>query len=321
VWIPFAEPLAELVEALHVRQRRDFKLLLNAIRSIAIIHQAHRERDYKDRIIAEYRDYEMACDLLNDLLSEGIGAAISEATRETVAAVKALTEDAAPEKEHVPSKAVAEHLNLDPSAASRRINKALSDGYLVNLAEEGKRTKKLAVGGSLPEDVRLLPEPEKLAQEHLDEIVTNVCCTVARVFWGKGGETLFSQLMRTLVAQIVAPTSATKPARAHVQGRGDVRIFDKKYVSKPNTEIKDHEEYTSGEVIPFPPQKRATVQQSCTDHTSVTNLAPESAINGHVQEVVQSTSATKSNIGGYDQFLNETQTRINKALEDGWEVF
>ena len=91
VWIPYAKSLAKDIKAMHVRQRRDFKLLLNAIKTLAIMHQQNRKRDYRGRIIANLADYENARNVLNDLLSQGIGATVSKEMRETVAAVKSLT--------------------------------------------------------------------------------------------------------------------------------------------------------------------------------------------------------------------------------------
>ncbi|MBD0328367.1 MAG: hypothetical protein ICV68_18270, partial [Pyrinomonadaceae bacterium] len=121
VWIPYAESLSRQIASLHVRQRRDFKLLLNTIKTVAFMHQQRRERDYQGRIIATLRDYEIARELLNDLLSEGIGATVNKTVRETVAAVKALTVDATPKQEHITNKAVAAELDIDPSSASARV--------------------------------------------------------------------------------------------------------------------------------------------------------------------------------------------------------
>jgi len=288
VWIPFAEPLAEKMQALHVRQRRDFKLLLNAVRTIAIIHQACRERDYKGRNIAEYRDYEMAEDLLNDLLSEGIGATVSAATRDTVDAVRVLTEDATPKQEHVSSKAVANYLEIDKSAASRRINKALSDGYLVNLAEEGKRGKKLAVGSDLPENTKLLPEPEELAAAHVEGFCNRLqlSCIVAHVCGGKERHELFGDLMRTLVAQIVAPTRTTKAKLQSSMPLGSVRDFERLGTNKPDPAETSHEEELPDNVVALSPQTGATVQ--------LCNKVSENITDSDTEDVTdQPTSATK----------------------------
>lgn len=258
VWIPFAGALAELVEAHHVRQRRDFKLLLNAIRTIAIIHQHRREKDYKGRVVAEYRDYEMARDLLDDLLSEGIGATVSPETRETANAVKALTVDAEDPQEHVANKAVADYLKVDKSVVSRRINKALSDGYVVNLQEEGKRGNKLAPGSPLPEDRPLLPEPEKLADKHFRDF----SCLVARFCGGTSLHKIGQHLTGSLVARLVAPPRATNASVAPLCETGDVRDLGEIGLGTPHTALEGHEEGYHEEGGDYPSDSRATVQLS-----------------------------------------------------------
>jgi hypothetical protein len=273
VWVPYAGGLAELVEAHHVRQRRDFKLLLNAIRTIAIIHQHRRDRDYKGRVVADYRDYEMARDLLNDLLSEGIGATVSKAIRETVAAVKALTDDADPVREHVPVKDVGDHLQLDKSAAARRVSKALADGYVVDLQEEGKRGKKLAVGSPMPEDMELLPEAFLLASEHFEEF----SCTVARVSGGRGMHEIGRALMGTLVARTVARLPATNRLVAPLQKTPQVSDFGVDGLDKPNP---DHEGGAEGDQAgegDVPSDSRATVQLSYKVPENATNPEPDGA--------------------------------------------
>jgi len=87
---------------MHVHHRRDFKLLPNATKNVAIMHQASLERDHKGCMVATLRDYKIARELLNDLLSQGIGATVSKEMRKTVAAVKDLTVDV----DHTTNKAV-----------------------------------------------------------------------------------------------------------------------------------------------------------------------------------------------------------------------
>jgi hypothetical protein len=73
--------LYKQIEAMHVCQTRDFKLLLNALKNVAIMHQASLERDSKWCMVATLRDYKIARELLNDLLSQGIGAMVSKEMR------------------------------------------------------------------------------------------------------------------------------------------------------------------------------------------------------------------------------------------------
>lgn len=249
VWIPYAKSLARDIRAMHVRQRRDFKLLLNAIKTLAIMHQTNRERDSRGRIVATLADYEMARELLNDLLSQGIGATVSKEMRETVAAVKALTTEADPERDHATNKDVVAQLGLDKSSVSTRVNKALTDGYLVNLQEPGKRGNKLAVGSDLPGESSLLPEPEKMARAYVNRELETVCNLVGRLGANHGGKPDPS-LFVSLVGWIVGLAHQTKPS---------VRAFEKPYddvfgKGKPNKGDEHHRDTASGLAPPISAQ-------------------------------------------------------------------
>lgn len=56
VAIPFARPLVALIPPIAVRLRRDIKLLLNLIRTHALLHQANRQRDREGRVLASMDD-------------------------------------------------------------------------------------------------------------------------------------------------------------------------------------------------------------------------------------------------------------------------
>jgi hypothetical protein len=56
--------LAERVPANETRMRRDFKQLLAAIKTIALLNQHQRKRDAMGRIIAQLEDYAWARTLL-----------------------------------------------------------------------------------------------------------------------------------------------------------------------------------------------------------------------------------------------------------------
>jgi hypothetical protein len=74
-------------------------------------------------------------------------------------------------------------LQLDKSAASRRVKQALSDGYLKNLEEKKGRPLRLATGESLPATVDILPKLADL-QEKCNEKSSD--CTVAQLVEGVG---------------------------------------------------------------------------------------------------------------------------------------
>jgi hypothetical protein len=180
VWISFAEEIEDGIEAYDERQRRDITLLFNTIRTLAIMHQARRKRDRKGRIIAELRDYEMARDLLNEAMSAGIGATVKKNVRDTVNAVRELTLDAKPQQPHTTNKALERYLDLSKGAVSTRVAAALSDGYIINVAEEGSKANKLALGAEMPDDKDLLPEPEEVLKEAIAKIGSIVRCFFAQ---------------------------------------------------------------------------------------------------------------------------------------------
>jgi hypothetical protein len=160
VTIPYAPTLARLADARAVRLRRDFGAVLNLISAHAILHQGTREHDEHGRIIASIADYAAAYELVNDIVSEGVQASVRQEIREAVEAVRALD---IPNSQPVTYKRVGELLNLDKSAARRRCEVALKEGYLVNRQERRGQPAVLSVGDPLPPDVRVLPSPEDLS--------------------------------------------------------------------------------------------------------------------------------------------------------------
>jgi hypothetical protein len=117
-----------MVPPLAVRLRRDFGALLSLIRARALLQQATRELDDRNRIIATLEDYAVVRELVSDLVSEGIEATVPKSVREAVHAVAHLhaQEDAQP----VAVIQVAKDLKLDRTAASRRIRSAKDRGFL-----------------------------------------------------------------------------------------------------------------------------------------------------------------------------------------------
>jgi hypothetical protein len=154
VTIPYRRELARQIPPIAVRLRRDFKSVLSLIRAHALLHQATREVDERGRIVATDQDYVAVRDLILDVVSEGVGATVSPKTRETVAAVQALTAD---HRAGVPSSAVAAALGLDTSAAYRRLAEAASGGFVVNEEDRPRRPGRYIVGAPMPEEVTVLP--------------------------------------------------------------------------------------------------------------------------------------------------------------------
>jgi hypothetical protein len=163
--IPYALKLAELIPGLAVRLRRDFKALMNLIHCHAILHQVSRERDADGRIVANLVDYGAVRDLVGESFSDGIGATVSPSIRKTVEAVENILSDGTPS---TTVQRLATALHLDKSSALRRVRTAIARGYLVNNEKQKGRPYQITLGDPVPEDIEVLPSPEKLE-----------CCSVA----------------------------------------------------------------------------------------------------------------------------------------------
>ena len=159
VAVSYASELAGLIPPVAVRLRRDFGALLTLIRAHAILHQANRERDAEGRITATIEDYARVRELVADLVSEGIEATVPATVRETVEALKQLHTE---EDESVTIAALAQELELDKSAAWRRVRTAIDRGYVKNLEDRKGRPARLVPGDALPDDIEILPTPERL---------------------------------------------------------------------------------------------------------------------------------------------------------------
>lgn len=133
---------------------------MNLIRAHAALHQATRERDGEGRIVATLQDYAAVRVLVADLISEGIEATVPKTVRETVGAVERLLEDS--EGESITTVAVARELDLDKSAALRRVRNAIDRGHLKNLEDRRGRPARLVLDEPLPEDLEILPTVERL---------------------------------------------------------------------------------------------------------------------------------------------------------------
>ncbi len=175
VSVPYAGLLAEKMGDVAVRLRRDFSVILSLIRSHALLHQASRERAGDGRIVASIEDYARVRELVADLVAEGVEATVPPIVRQTVEAVEKIIRDG--DDEHATNRAVAEELEVDKAAASRRVKVAVDRGYLRNLEDRKGRPARLVVGESMPEDTEILPPPEDL-----EEVLSG--CAVDRDFEG-----------------------------------------------------------------------------------------------------------------------------------------
>jgi hypothetical protein len=163
VSIPFASSLAEKMGDVAVRLRRDFSVVLSLIKAHAILHQASRGKDAEGRIVATLADYARIRELVSGLIAEGVEATVPKTIRQTVEAVENVIDGWG--KDYATNKAVAEELEIDKAAASRRIRSAIGRGYLENLEESRGRPARLVLGEKMPEDQAILPAPKELEEE------------------------------------------------------------------------------------------------------------------------------------------------------------
>jgi hypothetical protein len=172
VCIPYARPLAELMPPAAVRLRRDFKAILNLIKTHAILHQANRRRDKSGRIIAKLIDYRAVRKLVNDLVSEGVEKTVSKTIRQTVRAVVRICSEATEGETHAGGDVdgisvleIAKALHIDRSSASRRVKQCLLGGYLKNLETARGRPHRLVSGDPLPTEKRVMPLTEEVRKK------------------------------------------------------------------------------------------------------------------------------------------------------------
>jgi Toprim domain len=177
VIIPFAKTLGKMMGSTRpVRLRRDFGQLLRAIKAHALLHRAQRARDDSGAIKATIDgDYAAVRELMGDLLATASELKMREAIAQTIAVVKKLQSEHGGrvgqlESEHggagITVRQVGDALNLDRSAAGRRLRKAVDDGYLNNLETRPGRAARYRASDEPPAEAgMLLPTPKELRAE------------------------------------------------------------------------------------------------------------------------------------------------------------
>jgi hypothetical protein len=160
VVLPYASALAETMGDVAVRLRRDFSVVLSLIKAHAILHQATRERDGHGRVVATLADYSRVRELVSGLIAEGVEATVPKTVRETVEAIDNVIDGWG--EEYATIKAVAEDLEIDKAAASRRVRTAIGRGYLKNLEDRKGHPARIVLAESMPEDQEILLAAEEL---------------------------------------------------------------------------------------------------------------------------------------------------------------
>jgi hypothetical protein len=170
VTIPYAGRLADCSNPVATRVRRDFNQLLNLVRAHTILHQKNRERDAEGKIIATIEDYAVVYDLVVDIITEGLGASVSDAVRATIAAVEGIVDNEPVIGSTATLSQVAAELEIDKSSASRRVKQAVQLGYLMNDELIKGKPMQLRIGEPLPEEVKVLPHPTELDPKPKDAV-------------------------------------------------------------------------------------------------------------------------------------------------------
>ena len=137
-----------------VRLRRDWNAVSSLIKAHAIMHQRSRETS-GGQIVADLYDYTAVRSLVSDLVADAVGATVPASVRETVEAVTRLDNGFG-----ATVAAVARELEIERSAASRRLATARDRGYLVNQEEKRGKPARYKPGEPMPGEDVLLPAPE-----------------------------------------------------------------------------------------------------------------------------------------------------------------
>ena len=82
VVIPYADRIAESVNAARTEIRRAFPMLMSCIQASALLHQKQRKLDSNARLIADVFDYRLARQLLIEPLSEQLADELSQTTKQ-----------------------------------------------------------------------------------------------------------------------------------------------------------------------------------------------------------------------------------------------
>jgi hypothetical protein len=166
VVVPFAKVMVDLIPPVAVRLRRDIGQVLRAIKAHALVHRDQRARDDAGQIVADIEhDYEIVRKLMNSIIAEGSGVAVNPAIHETIAAVNKATIGMT-EAEGANAKDIAKLLKIDSSAAWRRLTKACSDGFVVNVEQRRRMPGKYRASGQRVEPVEILPATTALADAY-----------------------------------------------------------------------------------------------------------------------------------------------------------
>ena len=172
--IPFAQQIADGIEPLMVRFRRDVGSLFSFIKASALLHQAQRQMDAQGRVVATVADYALAYPIFSKVMAESSGKAIPDnvrvvvkliAERASAATVKSTgmrfqrVEVAGHASEVTISREqIGTATGIGKWAAYRAVNTAIDLGFLVNNETRERKPFRLVLKHGVDEmGVSLLP--------------------------------------------------------------------------------------------------------------------------------------------------------------------
>ena len=182
VVVPFAPQIAEKIQPLMVRFRRDVGALFNFIKASAILHQAQRKVDAHGRVVATLADYAVAYPIFSKVLAQTSGRSVTDNVR---AVVDLITARAAPlaakatggkfsrtgatgasSEVELSSEQIGIATGLGKSAAYRAVRSAIDLGFLLNNETRPRKPYRLVVRQPIDQAAAaLLPHPDTLAPE------------------------------------------------------------------------------------------------------------------------------------------------------------
>ncbi len=150
VRVPYAKELATSMGKLQVAPRilRDYARLMSLIKVVAILRHHKRQTDASGRIVAELEDYETIRLLIGDMYIESSTGAAAN-IRQLVEAVQEL-EQKKVEGQSITNTTIAKHLGIWIKQVTRRANKAMRQGWLVNREQRKSYPADYTLGEPMP---------------------------------------------------------------------------------------------------------------------------------------------------------------------------
>lgn len=162
VAIPYAESIGRLIPVDATRVRRDIKGVFGLIKAHALLHQFTRTLDDAGKVQATMEDYEAVFAVLNAIMAETNGTAVSQGIRDIVQAVT----DIQAAGKRASTTRIAKVLKLHRTNVWRNASAAMEGGYLVSVLNKNKKpTGAYKIGEPLPENCNALPTPNEVAKD------------------------------------------------------------------------------------------------------------------------------------------------------------